>query len=136
MSCRHPFEQPSWFYGSLPGTHLAFIFILQADLDLEDRFLCNRCTLKGVEPPISVDKEALHTYVHPLVRCKEKVEEKVSPPEPRIEDRLADLVRLQEISSTKQMNMELRLAQMGETLAFLQQAMASLLQAQSNGHAI
>ena len=83
------------------------------DYHLDDQFLCNRCTLKGVKPAEAFDKQTLHTYLHPLVRCKERIEDPVTPPLPSVEARLE--------------NLEERLAGIEQTLVLLQQNMVALL---------
>ena len=96
----------------------------------DDWFLCNTCSVKGIQPPEKLDKELLHTYLHPLVRCKERVEDPVKPPPPTVEDRLGELEC--KVCSRHEV-MEAKLVQIEQTLALLQQSMTTLLNSKSNG---
>lgn len=95
--------------------------------------MCNTCVAKGVEPPANLDKEVLHTYLHPLVRCKERVEDPAEPAQSTVEDRLTELECK---VCSKQDSVEAKLVQIEKTLALLQQTMAALIDTKSNGHAL
>lgn len=75
----------------------------------------------------------MHTYLHPLVRCKKRVKDPVEPPPPTVEDRLTEL---EYKVCSRHESMEAKLVQIEQTLALLQQTMTALLDSNSNGHAI
>ncbi|KAI0960928.1 hypothetical protein AcV7_000168 [Taiwanofungus camphoratus] len=55
--CRHPYTQPTWYYGKGPN----------------DNFMCHTCSTQGRPPWEELEKESPHVYTHPLVRCKKRV---------------------------------------------------------------
>ena len=56
---------------------------------LDDQFLCNVCIRAG--EPIADWLPPRHVFTHPLVRCKERVEESEEPVAATMDDRLAAL---------------------------------------------
>ncbi|CAL1709515.1 unnamed protein product [Somion occarium] len=120
VTCSEPFVQPSWYYGSNP----------------KDNFMCNVCSVKGLDPPAEMQKDCLHTYLHPLVRCKERIDDPVEPPEPTTEDRL---ILLESCVRSIQESLGDKFGSMETALCSLQQTMSALmakLESRSNGHAV
>ncbi|THH29709.1 hypothetical protein EUX98_g4473 [Antrodiella citrinella] len=78
-SCGKPYIQPflDFFYGERP----------------EDSFLCNVCMYKNMNEPNDnwSHGDRCHIFTHPLVRCKERIEDPVEAASPTTDERLASL---------------------------------------------
>ena len=93
-----------------------------------DNFLCNVCSVKGVNPPADIDKSTLHVYTHPLVRCKIKVLDPIEDAQPTTEEKINTLhTMLDELGD--------RFASVETALAAVQSTLAAKSSAEDSGHA-
>lgn len=67
-----------------------------------DNFTCNTCELCQQQPPASIPgKQGLHVYTHPLVRCKERVEDPSPLADPTMSELGERVGKLEELMNIK-----------------------------------
>ena len=99
---------------------------------LEDNFLCNTCQLDA-EPdqPDNINKQSLHTYTHPLVRCKEYVEDPPLPEDPTMSELRSDLEKMicERVGELREHSnrLEGRIDQLQERLQGMERMLGNLL---------
>ena len=63
--------------------------------------MCNTCQVYGRQPASDLDRQKLHVYTHPLVRCRERVEDPPLPKVPTIEDLAENVRELEKLMDTR-----------------------------------